>query len=338
MKKILITLTFLLMIFSVSSATKYYISTTGVTGNTGLTSASPKGTLDQVFTAFNLGTGDTIFVAAGTYTETGIVVGSDDEGFVIQGASLSSGIPTSIFDATSTSRWLLLNNSNNDNITINKLTIKDYITTGGADPDGGGAIKIISTCSGTTINSCVFNNCDTKSTSGHRGGAIYSVSDISITNCSFYNCDSYKYGGAISLELTLSANCTIDRCTFYSNTCTNNDYGSAIYCGVTNNTYSLTIKNSLFYNNATTSGTGTAVIVGETGKLNITNCTITKNGNTGAGTGGVLSVSSATLTMKNTIIYANVGTTYNDVYNNSATLTMTSCCYGNASVIKLFFS
>jgi len=50
MKKLLLILTFLLTLFSVNAA-KYYISPTGVTGNTGTSVGSPKGTLAQVFTA-----------------------------------------------------------------------------------------------------------------------------------------------------------------------------------------------------------------------------------------------------------------------------------------------
>jgi len=113
MKRILFLLT-LLLSFS-SLATNYYISSTGNNTNNGTSSITPKLTLANVFSTYNLGSNDTIFVEAGTYSETGITVGTDDEGFVISGAALSSGVPTSIFDAGSTARWLLLNNTNNDN-------------------------------------------------------------------------------------------------------------------------------------------------------------------------------------------------------------------------------
>ena len=106
--------------------TNYFISPTGNNTNNGLTSTAPKATLANVFSTYNLGLGDTIFVAVGTYSEKGIVVGTDDEGFVIQGASLdASGVPTSIFESNQTESWLIFGDDNN-NITINKIKVKDF--------------------------------------------------------------------------------------------------------------------------------------------------------------------------------------------------------------------
>ena len=122
-KKTVLIIIFLSLVKLSAFSANYYISTSGSDSNLGTTVGSPKLTLASVFSTYNLGVGDIINVAAGTYSETGIVVGSDDEGFTIQGAALSGGVPTSIFDASSTARWLLLNNTNNDNIIISKLTI-----------------------------------------------------------------------------------------------------------------------------------------------------------------------------------------------------------------------
>jgi len=104
----------------------YYVSVGGSGGGTGLDASNKSATLQNIFDTYNLAAGGIIDVAAGTYAETGVVVGADDEGFTIQGAALSGGIPTSIFDAESTARWLLLGDVNNDNITINKIYIKDH--------------------------------------------------------------------------------------------------------------------------------------------------------------------------------------------------------------------
>lgn len=332
MKKLLLILTFLLTLFSVNAA-KYYISPTGVTGNTGTSVGSPKGTLAQVFTAFDLGSLDTIFVAAGTYTETGTTVGTNDNDFVIQGAALDlNGDPTSIFDAGSTARWLFLNNVANDNIVINRLTIKDHKNVDGGDPGGGGAIKVIAGAVGLTINYCIFDNCDTRTASlHHRGGAIYSAEAITVKYTTFRNCNAEYYGGAISVELSPSTNSIISYCKFYSNNSTG--YGSVVFYGIST-TKSLTITNSLFYENGNTAGS--AVIVGmNTGStINIMNCTITRNGNASYGTGGVLAVSSSKVYLTNTILYLNVGTTYNDAYNNSSTMSFINCLYGSSSEIN----
>jgi len=328
---------FLTALFSVISifcmGAKYYISPSGVTGNTGITSGSPKGTLAQVFAAFNLAANDTIFVAAGTYTETGTTVGTDDEGFVIQGATLDLiGEPTSIFDAASTARWLLLGNTNNDNITINKIAIKDHKNTDGGSPGGGGGIKIIAGCTGFTMNYCLFDNCDTRTSSlQHRGGAIYSAEAVTIKYSTFRNCNAEYYGGAISIELAPASNSVISYCKFYSNNCSN--YGTSVFYGVST-VKSLTITNCLFYENGNSSGEAVIVGMNSSSTINIMNCTITKNGNASTGTGGVLAVSSSKVYVVNSIIYANLGTTYNDAYNNSSTMTFTNCLYGNASEIN----
>ena len=53
--------------------TNYFISPTGNNVNNGLTSATPKATIANIFSSYNLAFGDTIFVAAGTYSEKAIV-------------------------------------------------------------------------------------------------------------------------------------------------------------------------------------------------------------------------------------------------------------------------
>ena len=316
----------------VCHSTNYYISTTGNDGNNGTAVGTPKKTLGAIFTAYNLGSGDIINVAAGTYTETGIVVGADDEGFTIQGAALSGGVPTSIFQASSTDRWLLLGNTNNDNITINDISIINHKNTDGGTPGGGGGIKVIAGATGLSVNHCVFDNCDTRTASlQHRGGAIYSAEGITVTYCTFINCYAEYYGGCISIELSPANATTISHCYFYNNGATN--YGGAIFFGA-GATSTMTVTNCLFYKNNTTSGEGVIVSMNSYSTLVLINCTITANGNGSNGTGGVLSLSSAKINLKNCIIYNNVGTTYNDVYNNSSTVTMTNCVYGNASKIN----
>ena len=335
MKKLLLILTFLFTIFSVN-ATNYYISTTGSDGSTGLI-GFPKLTLGNIFSTKNLNTGDTVFVTAGTYSETGITVGTDDDNFVIQGASLDvSGNPTSIFDAGSTARWLKLGDAFNDNIVINRLTIKDHKSVDSGDPQGGGGIKVIAGCVGLQVNNCIFDNCDAL-LSGNRGGAIYSVEGITITYCIFRNCDVHKYGGSISIELSPSNKTIINHCKFYSNI--SGDYGGAIFFGpgiaVPS---SIDIENCLFYKNNTTSNSSsvaTIVVMNSNSTMNITNCTIVDNGNASAGTGGVLTVATSKMNIINSIIYNNLGSTYKDVYKNTGTVTMKNSFYKSQNGVTL---
>jgi Ca2+-binding RTX toxin-like protein len=57
--------------FTVSGKiTDYYVSTTGNDANDGLTAATPKTSIQALLTAYTLGAGDTVFLAAGTYAVT----------------------------------------------------------------------------------------------------------------------------------------------------------------------------------------------------------------------------------------------------------------------------
>ena len=141
-------------------ATNYYISTTGNNTNNGLSTATPKATLANVFSTYNLGAGDIIYIASGTYAEKNITIGSDDEGFTIQGAELDvSGVPTSIFDSDQSASWLTFGSDNNDNITIDKIKVKDF-RSNLSTPDGGGICINSKDCLGITISNCYFDNCD----------------------------------------------------------------------------------------------------------------------------------------------------------------------------------
>jgi len=338
----LLSLLFVLFFAGESFATNYYIApassppsgwNVGSNSNNGLSQTTAYATLAHLFANQNLGSGDIVYIAAGTYTEKGIVVGTDDEGFTIQGAALSSGVPTSIFSGGSVSRWLLINNTNNDNITIDKITIKNYTTTGSSDPDGGAGIKILTGATGLTITNCYFENCYTRVS--HRGGAIYATEGISVSNTTFYDNYAAYYGGAVSIELTTSAS-SFSKCTFSKNT-TNAYDGFVIYNGVAQ---TCTITNCLFYSNGgsiTTSnhsarGAGAiGAVTAQAGTISIINSTL--YGNTGSGCGG-LYTSGGIINAKNCIVNSNTGTTKGDIYRNLGSLNLTNCSYTSASTIS----
>ena len=304
--------------------TNYFISPTGNDANNGLTSTTPKATLANVF-SFNLGAGDTIFVAAGTYSEKGIVVGNNDEGFVIQGAALdAAGVPTSIFDSDQTDRWLIFGFDKSDNISFRNIMIKNYKGKGSFSGSGGAICINGKDCINLSISNCIFDNCDSEL----NGGAIFfnylssRNSTWNINNCIFKNCTSSFKGGAIYLSSGDDLDVNISKCVFYSNS-TDNDYGSAIwYDGATGSL--LTMTNCLLYNNSIGGAGNYGVIYVHNNPIaNIVNCTITNNNSLATSVGGVF-FNGGGSTLTNCIVYGN---TTKDVYRASGTINLKYCCY-----------
>lgn len=296
-------------------AVDYFISTTGNNTNNGTSASTPKLTLANVFSSYNLGAGDVIYIAAGTYTEKGIAVGGDDENFTIQGASSS----TTLFDSDQTDRWLTIGNAVNDGITIRDLTIKDYKST---SSNHGGGIYCINGADNLGFTNIIFDNCD----SGGNGGGLYfhGNSNINITSCRFSNCAAGSmYGGAIAL-LNTTSTITISKSIFNNNSA---DYGSAIELEA-GSSGTMQITNSLFYANQT----GTQGVIGlYQGTSTITNCTIVNNTNSSSSsTGGVYNWGSSTATIRNTIAYNNTSLDFNDPGN----LTLINCSYTSSSSIS----
>lgn len=335
--KALLTTLILFLSLTNSYSTNYYIATTGSDANTGTSSATAKLTLSNVFSTKNLASGDTIFIAAGTYSDKTITVGSDDEAFVIQGAPLSNGLPTTVYDSDQTSYWLRFNNANNDNININNIKLKDY--KGGAY--NGGAIRIglgVDGITGTKVNNCQFENCDTESSKG--GGAIYasssSSSTLAISGCQFDGCDAGTAGGgAIYVEYSGMASgdldITINKCKFSGNS--SNGHGSAIFInGFSGSTINIT--NCLIYNNQCKSSSANGVVYTNLySTMSMTNCTI--YGNTALSspsvqTGGLYlfggGITANTATISNCISYGN--SNY-DIYEANGTVNVNNSCYQN---------
>jgi predicted outer membrane repeat protein len=211
----------------------YYVSTTGIDGvGYGSAVGTPYRTLVYLFANKNLNAGDIVYLAAGTYTEKTITVGSDDEGFTLQGAALNSGAPTTIFDSDQTSYWIRLSDTYHDNITIKNILVKDYVTHSSTTHTYGGAgLFIAAGAKGNQVVSCVFDNCDTRNTYGHSGGAIYANDGITITDCTFKNCYAEKNGGAVAIvgASSVMSNSSINRCKFFSNTNNGSYNGIALY-------------------------------------------------------------------------------------------------------------
>ena len=307
-------------------ATNYYISTTGNNINNGLSTATPKASLANVFSSFNLAADDTIFVAAGTYAEKGIVVGADDEGFVIQGAALDvSGVPTSIFDSDQTATWLTFNWDNNDNITIDKIKVKDYKSNLNL-PNGGGICVNAKDCIGLTVSNSYFDNCDAGNIG--KGGAIFffkltgTTNTINLLNNTFTNCNADAGGGAVYISHSTEIDLNINKCKFFNNS-TSAFSGSVLYYDGSSGSV-LTMTNSLVYKNTLSGNNHGTIYIGSAGCIaNLMNCTIADNTANTSYTGGVYFESGGS-TLINCIIYNN---TYKDVYRSSGTINLKYCCY-----------
>ena len=359
---------FVLIIISTISfkclATDYYIND-GSTTNDSFSgqafdgagdgsSGDPYNLLQDVFDNHDLGAGDNIYVDAGTYTESFISVGSNDEGFTIQGVSEA----LTVFNGGDVTTFFLeIENAGNDDITIKDLTIMNYGTTasngsGKAIFIGGGISDIAIT--GTIIENVTFDDIDCSTGSSSYGGAIAfgnyaSGSDITISNCTFTNCDSGggacianhgSSGDLITINInnsTFHSNSSPLRCGVYRESNTSTTTLNVYECIFYNNTSARTLifmygsgthtfTNCLFYENTVTDATEKGIFEPYQTTLNLRNCTVVDNDGGGIyvpHSGTTVNVYSCIIqdnTSKNDIHEASNGTTnvYNTIYNTSS--------------------
>jgi predicted outer membrane repeat protein len=145
--------------------------------------------------------------------------------------------------------------------------------------------------------------------SGVSGGAIHNSGTqtlLTLLNCAFLN-NSGGSGGAVANEGIL----TVNTCTFAGNRSTG--HGGAL-----RSTKIMFVRNSTFHNNeAVSSGAITSLAnPGGGAALSLRNCTITGNRATdinGSTGGGVLSGSSSTTTLRNTLVAHNTAATGTDL-------------------------
>jgi len=137
--------------------------------------------------------------------------------------------------------------------------------------EGGGALSI--RYSGNVgINKCIFNENETIDDYGPGfGGAVYSYeSDPLFSGCAFTSNTSYYWGGAIYSYSGYNDGMIIDTCAFTGNETWS--YGGAVFM----TDYGYYITNSTFENNASTDGSGGALVVSGA-YAGIAGCTFTGN-------------------------------------------------------------
>ena len=204
--------------YTPNGVTDYYVDDNGDDTNNGLTEGAPFATLAKALSVSDDGTGVTINVGAGTYTEEDLTISRSN--ITISGA----GSGQTIFDGDLDGRFATISANNT---TIQNLQIKEYgvassCTTNGSC--GGGAILLSSSVTGLTVNDIIFDGNVTDGTSGD-GGVIELLSSSTATfnSCIFRNnragatnaAESGKNGGVA--KTNGSNTLTFNNCLFHEN-------------------------------------------------------------------------------------------------------------------------
>ncbi|CEA13738.1 hypothetical protein DSM1535_1404 [Methanobacterium formicicum] len=287
-----------------SSNSTIYVSTEGNDTWDGLsptynTTSGPKKTITNA--TGTVTTNGTIYIAPGTYNESGITInkdmtitGENQENTIINGQQSGNSIFHILSGITAN---------------INNLTL-----TNGRTPLGGAIYK---DGGNLTVTNCTFTN----NTAGY-GGAIYTnVGSLTVRNCKFTNNTAKQHVGAWGGSIyNYGGNLTVTNCIFTTKTISGlgDDSGGAIY----NNGGSLTVINSTFTNNSATRYGG--AIFNNGGSLTVTNSTFTNNtaycGGAIYNKGGSLSMTNCTLT--NNTVSEDGGAIYS---KDGESFSMTNC-------------
>ena len=257
--------------------------------------------------------GDTIAVAAGTYTNTVPSVVFLTENLTINGA----GQGVTIIDAENARVGVGVSGTD---VTLTDLTIRDGffagtggnllvsasshiqltdVTIDGGAAQSGGGIAVVNTSSADLLRVTVSNNSASAGIGSGGGGGIFlsTGSSLAVIDSAFTSNTSVGHGGAISA--LQSGNVTIDGSTFTTNSTTTGQ-GGAIVFHSSAATYS--ISTSTFSGNTAVIGGG-AVATGD-GANSITSSYFTLNTSTGYG-GALFHEGTDNLVVTNTTFYDN---------------------------------
>ncbi|CEL23705.1 beta strand repeat-containing protein [Methanobacterium formicicum] len=344
-----------------SSNSTIYVSTEGNDTWDGLsptynTTSGPKKTITNA--TGTVTTNGTIYIAPGTYNESGITInkdmtitGENQENTIINGQQSGNSIFHILTGITANINNLTLTNStsemggaiyNGGNLTVTNCTFTNNTATydGAYARYGGGAIYNEFKSGILTVKNCTFTN----NTSIHGGGAIYNKSaSLTVTNSTFTN-NTATRGSAIYNDLGKSL--TVTNCTFTNNTAgfgTIYNYNSAgltvINSTFTNNTADsggaihndngadLTVTNCTFTNNTATRYGG-AIENNHGAGLTVTNCTFTNN-TANSKSGGAIDNSGGGLTVTNSTFTNNYAYSFGGAITNTGNLTAISCIFTN---------
>jgi hypothetical protein len=292
-------LVLLLMVPMALAGTRWYVN--GVDGNDANNCKSPEKACKTISHAISLASsGDTIVVAAATYTEnltvdfSLTVFGADASTTIIDGGAANtvvttSGTSTEVFLSKVTIRNGLAVNgagiNNAANLTIDNVAVTANSTSNGETHGAG----IYNTGILTVNNSTLTDN-----TNDFSGGAIYNSGTLTI-NKSTVARNSAPYGGGCVNSGAL----TINDSTFSGNTAPVDEAGSG---GGIFNAGSLTVNNSTFVGNTAGNAGG---IDGGTQTVTISNSTIAGNSANQFSGGGIATIGK--MILQNSIVANNSG-------------------------------
>jgi len=139
-----------------------------------------------------------------------------------------------------------------------------------------------------TIRRCIIKDCSSPLTGSGVGGGFSNgpFAEMEIDNCIFRNNEAYSFGGAMynlgRLNITNSS--------FIANV----SYKGAAIFNI-RNTGITSLINCTFSGNTTTGGSGAAIYADLQSSMQINHCSITDNEATGVGSGGGISITSASV-------------------------------------------
>jgi hypothetical protein len=298
----------------------------------------------------NASSGDTILVAAGTYTESldirKVVTIQSVDGPAVTTITTTGSRPVSFNTGAGASILNGFTITGGSGVTgagiyINQSqpTITNCIVTGndaGASADGGGIYVTNSTSTVTISNTTVSNN------SARNGAGIFLNTGVkaTITNCTIDANTASNVGGGIYFN-------SVDATTTVTDTTISNNTASVYSGGVYLNGSPVTFNRIIIKDNAATSDGGGIFLNGSSSTPTFTNCNITGNqagrgaavfGNTSTSPtftnctiadnsatqyGGVFYINSATIMVRNSILWGNTADTSGHIsYFNGGTLTI----------------
>ena len=244
-------------------------------------------------------TGDQVWIAAGTYSFTSYYnIGS--------APSLATSFPSAIYGGFAGTETTLADRAKGTSVWdyTHETILNGATSTNGIFGAGGDRTMVVD---GLTFSSCPSATANPNGEAG-KGQALYQRPNMSVQNCKFLNngCVALRYYVSTTLPNPSKSASTLN-CYFANNTNTvsGGAEGGSIMANNSSAGGTYTIMGCVFDSNSSTasgSGASAGIKAQGTGNTEINKC-IFKNNNATAGNSSAVSLTSATCTLKNSLIY-----------------------------------